>query len=393
MALLISSIVYSQQQQKYINYQGVARDASNELIVSQSINIEVALRFGTTSGAALYAETHTVTTDGSGVFSLLIGNGTVLNGVYNNLEWGVLAPYATISLNGTEVGTVELYAVPYSNASGKATDMEINDLTNVEGMPLNGQVLKYNGTSWEPSSGGASTWTQEGDNIYYNNGNVGINNSNPSANLDVVNEENGFANAVGVLSEISGGATTQIGFSTEVSNGIAFKYGYKSNIINNSSSPSYGFHSTTSGNGNQNYGIYTTGEDGNYFSGNIGLGVQFPSEKIDVDGNIKVTGEVNRPSTGSANMVPIAYGNVRADGTVAAGTGNFTVDKLGYAYDITVNGESINTENYIITSQAQLFYQETVLSVANDGILRILISDDASTTNIGGPFYFIIYKP
>ena len=310
LALLISSIVFSQQQQKYINYQGVARDASDEVIASQPIDIQVALRFGTTAGAAAYTETHTVTTDVSGVFSLQIGNGTVLNGVYNNLEWGVLAPYATISLNGTEVGTVELQSVPYANASGKAKDMEINDLTNVDGMPTNGQVLKYNGTSWEPSTdetstGGTSSWTESGDDIYYNDGNVGINNTNPLANLDIEGNiilRNDFFtdSRTGITIYGNGDAPLSAsGINTVINpegdghvwsynssiggNATGNKYGYETTIITNATGTQYGFSADlTNSSPSTKYGISTLGEDRNYFSGNVGIGDSNPDAKLHV---------------------------------------------------------------------------------------------------------------
>ncbi len=41
-------------------------------------------------------------------------------------------------------------------------------------------------------------------------------------------------------------------------------------------------------------------------NGNVGIGISSPAEKLDVVGNIKVSGEVNRTSTGAANLVPIA---------------------------------------------------------------------------------------
>jgi hypothetical protein len=104
-ALLISSITFAQIEQKqYINYQGIARDASNEVIAAQTINIGVSLRFGSPTAAIEYAEEHTVSTDTNGVFSLQIGTGTVVSGNYNNLEWGNFAPFASINLNGTQVG-------------------------------------------------------------------------------------------------------------------------------------------------------------------------------------------------------------------------------------------------------------------------------------------------
>lgn len=260
--VLFSCFVFCQAQKQYINYQGVARDASNEIMASQTISIGISLRFGSPTATVLYSETHnTVTTDPNGVFSLQIGTGTVNSGIYTDLEWGQLAPYATITLNGTDVGTVELQSVPYANASGKATKMELNDLTNVGGSPTDGQVLKFDGTSWLPSVDDGSLWTEAGNNIYYNSGEVSIGDPFAYAKLNVNattddtpisissrNSYSGDAAVVGITNEVFGdGGGSKTGFSSLVGNGDGTKYGYISSIDQNGgvlTSNSDGFSST-----------------------------------------------------------------------------------------------------------------------------------------------------
>lgn len=94
-------------------------------------------------------------------------------------------------------------------------------------------------------------------------------------------------------------------------------------------------------------------------NGNIGIGIS-PAEKLDVAGTIKLTGEVNSPSSGSANLLPLAYGKIRFDGTVLGGTGNFSVNKTGTGlYEITLTGES-----NVYTNQGSYMVQVTVESSA-----------------------------
>ncbi len=117
---------YAQETQKnYINYQGVANEATGDAIINTPISIQIALKFGSPSAVASYLETHSVTTDANGVFSLQIGNGTVVSGNYNTLNWGTMASYITVWLNGAEVGTTELVAVPYAISSGD-TQWQLN---------------------------------------------------------------------------------------------------------------------------------------------------------------------------------------------------------------------------------------------------------------------------
>jgi len=116
-ALLFSSMTIAQESQKgYINYQGVARNSDGNLMNNESLTVGVKIKFGA-SAETVYEESHSLNTDANGVFSLLIGNGNSIAGDYNTLPWGSLAAYATVSINGTEIGTTEMMSVPHALSS------------------------------------------------------------------------------------------------------------------------------------------------------------------------------------------------------------------------------------------------------------------------------------
>ncbi|MGB2758786.1 MAG: tail fiber domain-containing protein [Maribacter stanieri] len=116
-AMMCGSFILNAQQKNYINYQGVVRDADNELMVEESVEIGIALKFGTFNAPIQYQENHFITTDINGVFSLQIGSGISNSGDYENLPWGE-ASFVAVSFNGSELGTTELMAVPYAITSG-----------------------------------------------------------------------------------------------------------------------------------------------------------------------------------------------------------------------------------------------------------------------------------
>lgn len=516
-AIFLSSFAFGQAQTEYINYQGVARDASNEIIANESIQIGISLRFGLPTSAVLYSENHTVTTDISGVFSLQIGTGDVTTGIYKDLEWGKLAPYASITLNGNDVGTVAMYSVPYANSSGKATNMQLNDLTDIEGTPTNNQVLKWNGTAWIPDdiSGSSSLWKKNADNIYYNSGDVSIGGYMDYAKMNVIidasetdddtpynisslNSYSGDQTVVGIINRISGsGSGVKSGFSTSIENGTGSKTGYRSSItqnggtptstsagfsssiINNSDNVSYGFYSSTSGvNSGPRYGIYSRGDDRNYLEGNLGLNIQdpkgrlhikdyyangdrpfielttadgdrsdikyskvgstdywhqiagirtdrtsgtmsfyyidnnastqdqvmtlrgdgnvgigtsSPTAKLEISGDVKITGEINRPSTGAANMVPIAYGTVLPTLNVY-GTNNYTIIKVPSVlgvYDIKINSENIQPNTHMIIVSIQDSVGSASYRFESNGF-RVFTRQLAEP--IDSSFSFIVYK-
>ncbi|MDO6818314.1 hypothetical protein Q4597_03995, partial [Zobellia sp. 1_MG-2023] len=131
LAFMFSGTFVAQAQQKnYINYQGVARNLDNELMEQETIDIGIALKFGSADAATQYEESHSITTDANGVFNLQIGSGNSNSGSYSNLPWGQ-ATFVVVSFNGTEVGTTELMAVPYAMASGSQQwETNGNDIEN-----------------------------------------------------------------------------------------------------------------------------------------------------------------------------------------------------------------------------------------------------------------------
>ncbi|WP_298553605.1 hypothetical protein [uncultured Algibacter sp.] len=161
LAFFLISVSFAQSAQKnFINYQAVAKDSAGELLVDESVNIQIAIKFGAPDVTASYVENHTVTTSSNGVFSLLIGNGVAISGDFGSLEWGSIASYITISLNGAEIGTNELMAVPYAISSGDTRWLTNgNDIENINTgnvgidraptskLDVNGDLRLENGTS------------------------------------------------------------------------------------------------------------------------------------------------------------------------------------------------------------------------------------------------------
>ena len=127
--LLLCSTAGAQMKQKnFINYQGVARDANNDLMEQEDLEMGIALKFGSANGIAAYSESHNVTTDANGVFSLKIGNGNVTTGIYEDLPWSSGATFVTISINGNEIGTTEMMAVPYAITSGDGDNQSASEV-------------------------------------------------------------------------------------------------------------------------------------------------------------------------------------------------------------------------------------------------------------------------
>ena len=106
-------------------------------------------------------------------------------------------------------------------------------------------------------------------------------------------------------------------------------------------------------------------------------------------------GKVSRPSTGSANLLPICMGYIAANGAILSGTGNFTVvkDIPSGLTEITITGESYTNTGYITmaTNVRTDGSKNFCMSEAVSGKLRIWQYDDGGTIN-NQDFHFVVYK-
>ena len=103
-----------------MSYQSVIRNTANMLIINTPVRIQVSILQGTSSGSAVYVETHTPTTNPNGLASLSIGAGTVVSGSFAAINWAN-GPYfiktETDPTGGTTYtisGTSQLMSVPYA---------------------------------------------------------------------------------------------------------------------------------------------------------------------------------------------------------------------------------------------------------------------------------------
>ena len=79
--------LFSQAPQGF-NYQAVARDTDGSLLASETIDVKIGIRSGNETGPLVWEETHTVTTNEFGLFTLKIGDITATPGYA--MKWSLL---------------------------------------------------------------------------------------------------------------------------------------------------------------------------------------------------------------------------------------------------------------------------------------------------------------
>lgn len=86
--LLIAFNCLIAQTPQAINYQGVALDNSGNVITTHLVSLRLSILSGSTSGSAVYVETHSKTTDAYGLFSLQLGHGDIITGLFSSINCG-----------------------------------------------------------------------------------------------------------------------------------------------------------------------------------------------------------------------------------------------------------------------------------------------------------------
>jgi microcystin-dependent protein len=106
------------------SYQAVVRDASNDLVTSSMVGMQISILLGSASGTVVYAETHTPTSNANGLVSLQVGGGTLVSGAFGSIDWGngpFFIKTETDPAGGSSysiTGTQQLASVPYALHAG-----------------------------------------------------------------------------------------------------------------------------------------------------------------------------------------------------------------------------------------------------------------------------------
>jgi hypothetical protein len=109
------------------SYQGVARDISGLPLAAKTISIRASIINTSSTGTAVYVETHNAVTNAFGLFTLSIGLGTPSTGTFAAIDWSVNTKFLMIEMdvlggsNYTLAGTTQILSVPYAQYAKNST--------------------------------------------------------------------------------------------------------------------------------------------------------------------------------------------------------------------------------------------------------------------------------
>ena len=98
-AVFLFTLVGAQTAPKF-SYQAVVRNASNELVVNDSVSVRIQFYNHEVSGNAVYSELHHVTSNRNGLISLLVGEGEEAVGDLSQVTWQDAVARTEITLRG-----------------------------------------------------------------------------------------------------------------------------------------------------------------------------------------------------------------------------------------------------------------------------------------------------
>jgi hypothetical protein len=180
---LIAFVSANAQAPQGINYQAVARNSSGSVLSSQAVGVRISIIDATPTGTVQFSETHSVTTNQFGLFTIVIGNGTPGTGSFGAITWATGVKYVKVEIDPAggsayiDMGVSKFQSVPYALFSGSS--------------PINGtanNLIKFTGAT----TGGNSVITENGTTTSVN-GKVDISNATGSMNFNDTSASMTFA--------------------------------------------------------------------------------------------------------------------------------------------------------------------------------------------------------
>jgi hypothetical protein len=360
-ALVITASTFAQAPEK-MSYQAVVRDSGDNLVTSQVVGMRISILQTTSTGTAVYVETHAETTNANGLLTLQVGAGSVQSGTFANIDWSA-GPYfvktetdpaggATYTITGTQ----QMMSVPYalyaetSGTGGGSTALEDADLdTKIQVEETTDEdIIRFDieGTERWVMQGARLEPTNTGNSLFIGQG--------AGANDDLTDNNNVFVGNYAGYSNTEGGNNTANGRSSLYSNTTGSRNTANGNYTlyynteggNNTANGYAALEKNTTGSANTangNWALYSNTEGGNNTAnGRSSLYNNTTGSSNTANGNwalhFNTTGNYN-----TANGIWALYSNTEGDNNTANGRSSLYNNTTGY--ENTANGSNALRSN------------------------------------------------
>jgi hypothetical protein len=366
--VLQSTSAFAQVPQKF-NYQGIARDAKGNPLMTKQLALKLSVLPTADATVPEYEEIQLVTTNEFGLYTLQIGNGMATIGEMKTVKWETGNKYIRVAIdpnggsNYVEAGTTQLLSVPYAIYADKAgvarETVESNQDTRLGAVSTSAAgtgtvnfITKFTAAN-----------TIFNSQLFDNGTNVGLGTTSPVAKFHIQNGPNADMRITSTGTGASDFATMQIfndagssfGFTKASSAGGAYSPGIpRPNLALLANSGALLFNATG------NIGFATRIGGTNFtrmiidsVNGNVGIGTTAPTTKLEVIGQVKITGGapgagkvLTSDATGLATWTtPAAGGVASVNGATGAVVNSLTMGSAGTNTAVTGSGTNAVTIN------------------------------------------------
>ena len=141
MSMVITGVTdLNSQVPQGFTYQALALTATGQPMRNQDLQVRITIQSDSLGGTIFWNELHpTVTTNNSGVFSLILGKGSRIGGTaaeFADIDWSASPKFIKTEINDgswKEMGSARLWSVPYAmvagDVSGKLSKLEVEGIS------------------------------------------------------------------------------------------------------------------------------------------------------------------------------------------------------------------------------------------------------------------------
>ena len=144
------TVIFAQSPQAF-KYQAVLRNAQGEIRQNESVDVKISIRKNSASGTEVFSETHSTTTSEFGLVGLDVG--TLNPSGFASIDWSDGPYFVKIFVDGSVMGTSQLFSVPYALFGEDEDANSSNEL----------QFLSQSGYNVTLSQGGGTVSVEDGD--------------------------------------------------------------------------------------------------------------------------------------------------------------------------------------------------------------------------------------
>ncbi|MDB5198496.1 MAG: Legionella vir region protein [Chitinophagaceae bacterium] len=167
--LFCAVLSFAQHVPQGMKYQAVARNLSGNVLVNQSITLKINLLTQDNMGSVIYySETHAVTTNQLGLFSLTIGEGKIEKGKFADIPWSTADIWMQVAIKDKgqsdfmTISNSKLLAVPYAFHAGTAAKLSDDNATSTSESAVTTTSTTSSSTNTTSTSPSAN-WSLKGN--------------------------------------------------------------------------------------------------------------------------------------------------------------------------------------------------------------------------------------